>query len=330
MPTVADVKALGNKTLSVKFSEPVKNANTNNFTVDGKPVVGEVKVNGNNVIVKLYTSLEDGEHTVAVKDVTDFADFKSLNSEHKFNVVKDVTAPTLSSVEKATFEKVTIKFSEQVDPDTVTTSSAYWLQGTSKKYPTAVTQISDDTFEFDFSNNKIQYTTDLYVTGVKDYSSNLDLLLELEIKKIEENPEKSIFNVLHKNGEHIIVYLNIFDQEDNLLPFFIELKVIHKKGIVLNRIRLSATYKSEDIIEIGDIEVFGENEGRGYGTILLQSLINFAIENSVHTISGWISHTDKEHFDKLDYFYKKHGFDVIWGNTSNFVNKAADIVWTSS
>ncbi|NOG27682.1 S-layer homology domain-containing protein [Lysinibacillus fusiformis] len=173
LPTVADVKALGNKTLSVKFSEPINTANTSNFTIDGKPVVGEVKVNGSNVIVKLYTSLEDGEHTVAVKDVTDFNNFKSLNSEHKFSVVKDVTAPTLSSVEKATFEKVTIKFSEQVDPDTVTTTSAYWLQGTSKKYPTAVTQISDDTFEFDFSNNKIQYTTDLYVTGVKDYSSNV-------------------------------------------------------------------------------------------------------------------------------------------------------------
>ncbi|MGE7690624.1 S-layer homology domain-containing protein [Lysinibacillus sp. NPDC097214] len=172
LPTVADVKALGNKTLSVKFSEPINNANASNFTIDGKTIVGDVKVNGNNVIVKLYTTLEDGEHTVAVKDVTDFNNFKSLNSEHKFSVVKDVTAPTIASVEKATFEKVTLKFSEQVDPDTVTTTSAYWLQGTSKKYPTGVTQISEDTFEFDFSNNKIQYTTDLYVTGVKDYSSN--------------------------------------------------------------------------------------------------------------------------------------------------------------
>lgn len=180
----------------------------------------------------------------------------------------------------------------------------------------------DFIFDLDRHRNKRQYS--------KEKIRDLELSLETEIKKIEDNPEKSIFNVLHKNGEHIIVYLTIFDQEEKMGTFFIDLKVIHKKGIVLNRIRLSATYKSEDLIEIGDIEVFGENEGRGYGTILLQSLINFAIENSVHTISGWISHTDKEHFDKLDYFYKKHGFDVIWGNTSNIVNKAADIVWTSS
>lgn len=216
IPTVSEVKALGNKTLSVKFSEPVKAANTNNFTIDGKPVVGEVKVNGNNVIVKLYTSLEDGEHTVAVKDVTDFADFKSLNSEHKFNVVKDVTAPSLSSVEKATFEKVTIKFSEQVDPDTVTTSSAYWLQGTSKKYPTAVTQISDDTFEFDFSNNKIQYTTDLYVTGVKDYSSNViaaDAKIQVNPVVDQTRPEVSSLVYDAKTKELAIKFNKGLDKE---------------------------------------------------------------------------------------------------------------------
>jgi hypothetical protein len=172
LPTVTSVTALGNKTLSVKFSEPVKSANTSNFTIDGKTVVGSTSITGNTVIVKLYSTLENGEHTVAVKDVTDFNDFKSLNVEEKFTVVEDVTAPTISSVVKASFEKVTIKFSEQVDPATVTTSSAYWLQGSSKKYAEGVTQISEDTFEFDFSNNKIQYATDLYITGVKDYSSN--------------------------------------------------------------------------------------------------------------------------------------------------------------
>ncbi|QPA54973.1 S-layer homology domain-containing protein [Lysinibacillus sphaericus] len=216
IPTVVEVKALGNKTLSVKFSEPVKTANTNNFTIDGKTVVGEVKVNGNNAIVKLYTSLEDGEHTVAVKDVTDFADFKSLNSEHKFNVVKDVTAPTLSSVEKATFEKVTIKFSEQVDPDTVTTSSAYWLQGTSKKYPTAVTQISEDTFEFDFSNNKIQYTTDLFVTGVKDYSSNViaaDSKIQVNPVIDQTRPEVSSLVYDEKTKELIVKFNKGLDKE---------------------------------------------------------------------------------------------------------------------
>lgn len=176
-------------------------------------------------------------------------------------------------------------------------------------------------FDLDKHRNRRQYS--------KEKIRDLDLLLELETKKIEEAPEKSVLNVLHKNVEHIIVYRDVFDKEQKFGVFYIVLKVIHKRGIVLNRIRLSANYRSEDTIEICDIEVFGENEGRGYGEILLNSLINFAIDNSVKTISGWISQTDKDHFDKLDYFYKKHGFDVIWGNSSNIANKAAEIIWAN-
>ncbi|MFK9092082.1 GNAT family N-acetyltransferase [Bacillus salipaludis] len=176
-------------------------------------------------------------------------------------------------------------------------------------------------FDLDRHRNRRQYS--------KEKIRDLDLLLELEAKKIEEDSEKSVLNVLHKNEEHIIVYRDVFDQEGKFGVFYIALKVIHKRGIVLNRIRLSANYIDEETIEICDIEVFGENEGRGYGSMLLQSLINFAIENSVNTISGWISQTDKDHFDKLDFFYKKHGFDVIWGNSSNIANKAADIYWTN-
>jgi GNAT superfamily N-acetyltransferase len=185
-----------------------------------------------------------------------------------------------------------------------------------------VGSIFNSLFGLDQHRNKRHYSK----TKIKD----LDLELKKEIKKIEEDPEKFILNVLHKNGEHIIVYRTIFDRDEKYGLFFIELKVIHKKGIVWNRIRLSANYTCEEAVEIGDIEVFGENEGRGYGSILLNSLINFAIENSINTISGWISYADKNHFDKLDYFYKKHGFDVIWGSDSNIANKAADIIWTNS
>lgn len=156
---------------------------------------------------------------------------------------------------------------------------------------------------------------------IKDF----DTELLMETNKIEEDPDKSILKVLQRNGEQIIVYLTTFGQDGIFGLFFIDLKVINKKGILLNRIRLSANHTSADTIELCDIEVFGENEGRGYGSILLNSLINFAIENSIKTISGWISYSDKDHFDKLDFFYKKHGFNVIWSSESNNDNKAANI-----
>ncbi len=164
----------------------------------------------------------------------------------------------------------------------------------------------------------------------KEKIKNIDFMLEREIRNIEEDPEKNILTVLNKDGEHIIVYRYVFYPEEKYGMFYIALKVINKRGIVLNRIRLSANYIDGETLEICDIEVFGENEGRGYGSILLQSLINFAQENSVNTITGWISQTDKNHFDKLDYFYKKHGFSVIWGNNSVIANNAADILWRNT
>ena len=171
MPVVESAQALGNKTIRLVFSEPIKSANPGNFQVDGNTLVGTTKVTGNTVIVKLYTALSDGAHKVTATNVEDYAGFKSLAKELSFDVVADTTAPTVA-VESATFETVTLKFSEPVDPDTVIASNIYWLQGSTKNYATgSVQQISDDTFKFTWAN-KLQYATDVYVTNVKDYSGN--------------------------------------------------------------------------------------------------------------------------------------------------------------
>lgn len=171
LPVVESAQALGNKTIRLVFSEPVKNANPGNFQVDGNTLVGTTKVTGNTVIVKLYTALSDGAHKVTATNVEDYAGFKSLAKELSFDVVADTTAPTVA-VESATFETVTLKFSEPVDPDTVLASNIYWLQGSTKNYATgSVQQISDDTFKFTWAN-KLQYASDVYVTNVKDYSGN--------------------------------------------------------------------------------------------------------------------------------------------------------------
>src|SRR5690606_23434311 len=43
LPTVSKVEALGNKTVRVTFSEPIKAAQTSHFTIDGKVVVGSIQ-----------------------------------------------------------------------------------------------------------------------------------------------------------------------------------------------------------------------------------------------------------------------------------------------
>ncbi|MEE6132827.1 GNAT family N-acetyltransferase [Priestia sp. GS2] len=164
----------------------------------------------------------------------------------------------------------------------------------------------------------------------KSKIKDLDVEVSKEIKKIKENDENDLLNIINKKEEKIIVYHTSLDKEEKFGLFLIKLKIINKKGIVLNRVRLSAIYKSEVDIELCDIEVFGENSGRGYGSILLNSLIEFAKENSIQKITGWISYADSDHFDKLASFYKKHDFNVIWHDDINNSNKATDIYWDNS
>ncbi|MHA0856242.1 Ig-like domain-containing domain [Paenibacillus sp. CMAA1364] len=173
LPVAQTAQALGNKTVKITFSEPVQVANANNFMVNGKTIVGTTEVTGNVVILKMYNILENAEYTLTAAGIQDFSGLKSLSTDLKFTVVEDKVSPAIVSVEKATFEEVTLKFSEPVDKASVLASNIYWMQGGSKMVASEVKALADDTYKFTFSPaNRLVYTTDLFVTGVKDYSGN--------------------------------------------------------------------------------------------------------------------------------------------------------------
>ncbi|MCH1642113.1 Ig-like domain-containing protein [Paenibacillus timonensis] len=175
LPVASSAQALGNKAIKITFSEPVVAAtNSNSFLVDGKAVVGTVDVAGNTAVLKLYSVIENGEHTINVSGVKDYSGLANLSTDLKFTVVEDKTAPTIANVESATFESVTLKFSEPVDPSTVSAANVYWLQGTTKRTAETFDALSDDTYRFNFTGeNKFIYSTNLYVTDVQDYSGNV-------------------------------------------------------------------------------------------------------------------------------------------------------------
>ncbi|MGE6616231.1 hypothetical protein [Bacillus mycoides] len=63
-----------------------------------------------------------------------------------------------------------------------------------------------------------------------------------------------------------------------------------------------------DCIWIGNITSPKENIGNG--SIIMKYLIKMAKEMKVPHISGRLSPHDRDHFDKLEHFYKKFGFEV--------------------
>lgn len=173
LPVAQSAEALGNKAIKVTFSEPIKpsSVSANNFKIDGVSVVGTIDVSGKVAVVKLYNSIATGEHTVNVAGVKDYFGLANLATDLKINVVEDTTAPTVS-VEKATFEEVTLKFSEPVDKSTVTAGNIYWLESSTKRYAQSVEAVSDDTYKVSFANYPLKYATALYISNVTDYSGN--------------------------------------------------------------------------------------------------------------------------------------------------------------
>ncbi|WP_419961081.1 Ig-like domain-containing protein [Psychrobacillus sp. BM2] len=217
VPTVSSVEALGNKTIRVAFSEPVKPAQTAQFTVDGKVVVGSIQTTGKTAIIKLSSSLTDGEHTLTAEGISDYNNFKVVKADTKFNVVEDKTAPVVASVVSASFEKVVLKFSEPVEQ--VFASNVYWMQGAAKKQASSVKALSDDTFEFTFvGDNKLVYTTDLFVTNVKDYSGNvIDKDTKVQVSPVidQTRPEvlSSAFVKDSDNKKVVIKFSKTLDQD---------------------------------------------------------------------------------------------------------------------
>ncbi|MGD2199200.1 S-layer homology domain-containing protein [Lysinibacillus fusiformis] len=216
VPTVAKVEALGNKTIRVHFSEPVKAAATSQFKIDGKVVVGSIQTNLNTVIIKLSSALPDGEHTLTAEGTEDYNNFKTVQADTKFNVVEDKTAPTVTSVVSASFEKVVLKFSEPVEQ--VFASNIYWMQGGAKKQAASVKQLTDDTYEFTFNgDNKLVYTTDLYVTNVKDYSGNvIDKDTKVQVTPVidQTRPEVISAAIDKDNNKNIVIkFTKSLDQD---------------------------------------------------------------------------------------------------------------------
>ncbi|MFD1179566.1 Ig-like domain-containing protein [Paenibacillus puldeungensis] len=173
IPTVESVTGLGTKAIKVVFSEPVKQSYTGSFLLDGQGFYGTPSVNNREMVLRSSSDLTVGDHTLSVAGVEDYSGLKSLKSEHKFTVAEDKTAPTISEA-TATLEKLTVTFSEDIDPDTLSVDNVYHKRGDSKIKPTRYVKLSGNKYEFYFTKENAlpSYATTIYVEGVKDYSGN--------------------------------------------------------------------------------------------------------------------------------------------------------------
>jgi len=202
LPEVKEVTSLGTKALKVTFSEPIKTAAVGSFKLDGKAFYGSPTVGSHEVILTPYdaSALVVGEHTLAIAGVEDYSGLKSLPSEHKFTVVEDKVAPTVTANE-ATLERLIVTFSEDIDPDTLSKDNVYFKSGDTKVKPVGITKIAGNKYAFDFTGNALpSYETTVWIEGVKDYSGNAMTETTIKVKASVDNTRPEVTQVSVNNA----------------------------------------------------------------------------------------------------------------------------------
>lgn len=72
---------------------------------------------------------------------------------------------------------------------------------------------------------------------------------------------------------------------------------------------LCIIHKESNSITISDIDCKRNNNG--YGSLMIQQLVEYSYQNNMSYIDGWLSDVDYEHKERLYHFYRKFGFEIV-------------------
>ncbi len=123
VPTIESAEVLGIRTIKVVFSEPMTEKSmfkSANYEVkkEGKSRIYVTKVeeqkNGTEALVTLGSDLKDGDITVQVKKVKDYAGFTAPKKSFDLTVVKDEEAPVVVGYKDASPYEITLVWSEDI------------------------------------------------------------------------------------------------------------------------------------------------------------------------------------------------------------------------
>ncbi|MBZ2174965.1 S-layer homology domain-containing protein [Schnuerera sp. xch1] len=209
IPEVIDVEQLGNKGLKIIMSEPIKTARISNFKIDGEEVLGQVDKIDNVIMLKYYSSNyapKEGKHTLSISELTDFADYKALDDEITFEIVKDNQSPKLEDA-RATTEQVILELDEDIDSDSINRNDFYWRSGHTKRYPSDIEVINNKVI-LNFSGKELPtYEITIYIDNLEDYSGNELEDEEVEVEPVLDTTAPEVIGLnVSKDGKTITIY----------------------------------------------------------------------------------------------------------------------------
>ncbi|HHV61017.1 MAG TPA: hypothetical protein GXX49_12140 [Clostridiaceae bacterium] len=131
IPVAQSVNFVSKKKIEIIFSEPVdcdtagiyKTTNSDNLggtiqlKIDDAYAFAKLSTSGNKLVVDFLNNLADGNHTVYLAGVPDYAGFKMSPASFSFNVTTDNVKPVATSVEAKSTSEIVVTFSENITID---------------------------------------------------------------------------------------------------------------------------------------------------------------------------------------------------------------------
>jgi len=120
-----------------------------------------------------------------------------------------------------------------------------------------------------------------------------------------------------KIGRNWSVYINIDQPEKDPhlrftnVDFYIcspSCKVVNNVGNYIGDAHLTIQENTKTVAKIEDIKIQPSYRGRRIGSLLLDCVEQWALQNNINTLCGDLVRVDRDHIGVLRSFYEKHGF----------------------
>ncbi|MSU00620.1 hypothetical protein [Tissierella pigra] len=201
IPAIEEVTVLGEYGIKVTTTEPVANVKERNFLIDGKNIAMEVEQYGRDIILTPYhkASFDLKAEKLTVKELVDFAGYKSVEKDFEIEIAKDDVAPKVVDV-ILRGNKVEVIFDKDIYNGSV---DAYYSRVSvgNVSYESGRHSVYADKAE-KTDTNKVVYTfekelprrTDITIVDVENHSKVAMEKTTMEAREIIDNIEPELID----------------------------------------------------------------------------------------------------------------------------------------
>ena len=212
IPSVESIEVLGNKGIRIYFTEPIKTIpSMNNFKLDQANTLERPILVDNHITLSYKAGsspLSTGSYSMDITGFEDYAGKKMKAELRTFSVKRDSTPPTIVDIDVTT-ERVTIQFSENLDPSFTQGSNIFQREGVQINYADEII-IRDNRVTGVFESTPLlSKEITLYINSFSDYWGNMMVTKEYKVKPKEDTRKPELMSAtLSEDGKSIKLGFN--------------------------------------------------------------------------------------------------------------------------